>query len=188
MHIVAISGSPRPRSVSSQILSVAGNLIGSAEQFTIYEALLELPHFSPDLDTEPAHPAVTALRELLRKANGVIICTPEYAFSMPSVLKNALEWIVSSAEMNEMPVLSISTSPLPPGGEYAHSELRMVLKALGARMTNENILCIGATRKKIGPSGEILDAAITEKIHQEVIALMKLINKTNSEHDDIATH
>ncbi|MDP4219036.1 MAG: NADPH-dependent FMN reductase [Bacteroidota bacterium] len=188
MHIVAISGSPRPGSVSSQILNVAGNLLGSTQHFTIYEALLELPHFSPDLDTEPADLAVMALRILLREADGVIICTPEYAFSMPSVLKNALEWIVSSGEMNEMPVLSISTSPLPPGGEYAHTELRMVLKALGARSANENMLCIGATRKKISPSGGILDAAITEKIREEVIALTKLMHNTNSEHDTIATH
>jgi len=174
MHLVGISGSPRRGSVSAILLTIAGKINGGT--FTLYESILDLPHFTPDNDTDPANTAVAALRNLVRSADGVIVCTPEYAFSMPSVLKNVLEWLVSSGELNEKPCLSISTSPLPPGGEKAHKELRSVLTALGVRQATEELLCIGATRKRISESGELLDATIEQELRSAMQKLTDLIN------------
>jgi chromate reductase len=175
MHFVGISGSPRRGSVSSQLLTVTSSFIGEGNTFVLYESLTELPHFNPDIDTEAAVPNVAALRNLMRSADALIICTPEYAFSMPSVLKNALEWLVSSGELNEKPCLSISTSPLPPGGDKAHRELRSVLTALGVCQATEELLCIGATRKRISTSGELLDPSIEEELGVAMIKLTELI-------------
>lgn len=174
MHLVGISGSPRRGSVSAILLTVAGKMSGGT--FTLYESLLDLPHFNPDADIIPANAVVTSLRDLIRSADGVIICTPEYAFSMPSVLKNALEWLVSSGEMNEKPCLSISTSPLPLGADKAHRELRSVLTALGVRQATEELLCIGATRKRISNSGELLDPTIEEELRTAMLKLTDLIS------------
>lgn len=65
----------------------------------IYDALRELPHFSPDIDTEPAQPAVQAWREALASADAVLIASPEYAYSLPGSLKNGIDWLVGSGEL-----------------------------------------------------------------------------------------
>jgi len=181
VNIVGISGSPRPGSVSSIILRAASEFVGTGVEFILYESVLDLPHFNPDADSVPADPAVEKLRTILRTADGVMICTPEYAFSIPSILKNALEWVVSSGELYEKPLLPISTSPSPPGGDKAHAELRMVLKALGARTINEEMLCIGSTRKTISQRGEIQDPATIEKITKAVTQLIQLVNQKPGE-------
>ena len=177
MHLVGISGSPRRGSVSTILLTLAKQAVGDDTRFTLYETLIDLPHFNPDDDITPAHAEVAALRDLIRSADGVIVCTPEYAFSIPSVLKNGFEWLVSSGELNEKPLLSISTSPLPPGGEKAHKELRSVLQALGVTLAVPEMLCIGATRKRISASGEILDQTIAEQIRNATEQLVALVTK-----------
>ena len=88
-------------------------------------------HFSPDLDGEDAPTPVVHLRTLLGGSDGVLICTPEYAFGMPGSLKNALDWTVSSGDLNEKPVAAISASPLHSGGDKAHASLLLTLTAWG---------------------------------------------------------
>ncbi|HET9137192.1 MAG TPA: NADPH-dependent FMN reductase [Candidatus Kapabacteria bacterium] len=173
MKLVGISGSPRRGAVSAILLNIVRQLSGA--DFTLYESLLDLPHFSPDKDGDSVDSTVRELRNLVRSSDGIVICTPEYAFSMPSVLKNALEWLVSSGELNEKPCLTISTSPLPPGGDKAHKELRSVLTALGVKQATDNLLCIGATRKRISNSGELLDPSIEAELRSGVLALTNLI-------------
>lgn len=140
----------------------------------MYESLIELPHFSPILDIEPPPESVAALRSLLRNADAIIICTPEYAFSMPSVLKNALEWSVSSGEINEKPTATISTSPLYGGGELAHQELLMVLKAVGARIPDGGSVTVRSTRKRITQEGAIVDPELGRELRSMLDAIRGL--------------
>ena len=180
MHVVGISGSPRRGSVSSILLDALASNAGPNTQFTLYESLTDLPHFNPDNDGTPAHAAVKKLRDLVGSADGVMICSPEYAFSIPSVLKNGLEWLVSSGELNEKPVLSISTSPLPSGGAKAHKELRSVLQALGVTLVVPQLLCIGATRKRLSPEGKILDPGLAEDLRNATATLVAFIGEKNN--------
>ena len=71
--------------------------------FLIYDRLGELPHFNPDLDDDDCRTIVTDWRDRLKECDGVLFCTPEYAHGVPGVLKNALDWIVSSGEFMYKP-------------------------------------------------------------------------------------
>src|SRR5215510_1063207 len=113
MQILAISGSLRADSSNAALLRAAAACAPDGMEFRFYDRQLGgLPHFNPDLDGEGAvaPPAVAELRALLGAADGVLICTPEYAHGIPGALKNALDWIVSSGELERKPVALIVAS------------------------------------------------------------------------------
>ncbi|MBO9698683.1 MAG: NAD(P)H-dependent oxidoreductase [Sporocytophaga sp.] len=130
---VAISGSLKSTSTNTSILKFIIKLASHTANIELYLGLDDLPHFSPERDSENPSEAVENLRKKIKNADGVIFCTPEYAFNLPGVLKNALDWCVSSGEFNEKPVLVLSASPLNTGGEKALASLQMTLTALGTK-------------------------------------------------------
>lgn len=94
--ILAISGSIRNNSTNGNIIREIGNLVNKDFEYTIFDGLTELPYFSPDIDDSQISQSVKDFRKLIEESDGVIICTPEYVFSLPGILKNALEWTVST--------------------------------------------------------------------------------------------
>ncbi|WP_369410652.1 NADPH-dependent FMN reductase [Flavobacterium taihuense] len=87
----AISGSTRSNSSNLKILKQIAELSKDLFEVNIFEGLAEIPHFNPDLNNENPPQQVTNFRNKIQEANGIIICTPEYVFSLPGSLKNALE-------------------------------------------------------------------------------------------------
>ena len=168
MKIVAISGSLRADSLNTAILRALTPLMPAGINYYIWEGLGTLPHFSPDIDFDASPESAVAYRNLLRSADRVIICTPEYAFGMPGVLKNALDWLVSSGELDKKPVATISASPLPSAGEKAHAWLVQTLTALGAHQLASARLSIGGARTKIDAHGAIKDAALSHSLREFV--------------------
>ena len=118
-NILAISGSLRGKSLNSALLSSVISMIPSRGTVVNYSEMAQLPHFNPDLDLDldldldDIDAAVANWRRILKKANGVLICTPEYAKGVPGSLKNALDWVVSSGEFVNKPVAVISASHTP---------------------------------------------------------------------------
>jgi chromate reductase len=181
MKILAISGSLRATSTISTLLRATIALAPAGMEFTIYDGLADLPHFTPDLtDTPP--PSVTDLREKLRAADGVLICTPEYAFSMPGSLKNAFEWTVSSADFMGKPVAAISASPYPTGGERAHASLLLTLTAVNAEIVEGASLTVPLVRTKMDTNGVISDEATIRALRSALDALAGAISR----HEDDA--
>jgi chromate reductase len=95
------------------------------------------------------------LRQEIKDAAGVLISTPEYAFGVPGVLKNALDWLLSSGELNENPVATISASTLHSGGNRALASRLLTLTALGATMNAASSLSIGNIKNKMNEAGVI---------------------------------
>ena len=99
MNILALSGSLKSTSTNTYILRAMEGLFPDHVSFSVFENLAMMPHFNPEDDS--GNDAVHDFRKQLKRADAVIISTPEYAFGVPGVLKNALDWIVSSGELNE---------------------------------------------------------------------------------------
>jgi chromate reductase, NAD(P)H dehydrogenase (quinone) len=158
MNILAISGSLRARSSNTNLLHAAAVLAPPNTEVKIYEGIGELPHFNPDIDGDESPAAVQAWREQLKWADGVLLCTPEYANGVPGVLKNALDWIVSSGEFLDMPTAVISASPLQSGAETAQASLLLTLGMMTAKITGK--LTVPLVNKKISAEGVITDAAL----------------------------
>jgi NAD(P)H-dependent FMN reductase len=173
-QILAISGSLRNTSSNTNVLKACAALAPDDVNITLYEGLDKLPYFSPELDGEGAVPAATVqdLRQQLQKADAVIFCTPEYAFGMPGVLKNALDWIVSSGEFYDKPTAVISASPLATGGDKANASLVQTLTVMSAMIKEGNKLLIPIVRTKMDVAGNItdkeLEASLLRIIHSLV--------------------
>lgn len=93
--ILLLSGSLRKGSTNEAVLRTVQAVAPSVGVDTaMYEDLVRLPHFNPDADTDPLPAPVAALRAALDRADAVLICTPEYAGTLPGSFKNLLDWTV----------------------------------------------------------------------------------------------
>jgi NAD(P)H-dependent FMN reductase len=127
--IGGISGSLRTNSVNTHVLNHLGRICGPDIALSQFTDIDKLPFFNPDKDTQLPIESVSSLNSFIESADVVIFCTPEYAFGVPGVLKNALDWLVSSGVIYQKPVGTISASPGPGGGDKAHMFLRLTLSA-----------------------------------------------------------
>jgi NAD(P)H-dependent FMN reductase len=174
MRILAISGSLRSNSANTNILRKIAALSPGNTEVILYEGLSDLPHFNPVIDDENSSEAVKQFRDLLSSVNGVIICTPEYAFGVPGSLKNALDWTVSSGEFTNKPVAIITAAV---GGEKAHASLLQVFTALSSKVTEGATLLIPFIRTKLNDKGEVSDPETLKSIQSVLNALLACIEK-----------
>jgi NAD(P)H-dependent FMN reductase len=129
-----------------------------------------------DAEGAAAPPAVADLRAQLAAADAALLCTPEYAFGMPGVLKNAIDWLVSSGELNGKPVAALSASPSVDGGSRALRWLRETLSAIDARVPDEASFPVPTVRLVV-TGGELTDAATAEKVRAALLSLERAARK-----------
>jgi NAD(P)H-dependent FMN reductase len=139
-------------------------------EFKIYEGLARLPHFD---DNPVIPPAVEEFYHELKNADGVFICTPEYAFGVPGSLKNALDWTVGTGDFVNKPVALVTASS---SGNKAHASLLQTLTAITADIVEGGTLLISFVRSKLNNNGEVTDPATLEALRSAVGALVQKIN------------
>ncbi len=172
MRILAICGSLQASSSNAALLRAAATLLPPRVQLDPYASIGDLPHYNPDLDTEPPLAVVGEFRSRLAAADGLLIATPEYAHEMPGVLKNALDWVVGSGEVVDMPVAIMSAGG--GGGEYVLPVLAATLEVMSARVVST--LGVGGVRNKRDEHGDIVDAATLEELGSMLIRLRDAID------------
>ncbi len=150
--IVAIVGSASANSSNLAIVKYLESLSSSEIDFEIIDDLKHYPHFAPELSVENTPVEIVQFRASIAKADGIIICTPEYVFSIPSGLKNLLEWSVSTVIFSDKPVGLITASA---NGAKGHKELQLILSTLGASLHDNTQLLIQGVKGKITPEGTI---------------------------------
>jgi chromate reductase len=136
-RILAISGSASENSSNELLLSAIAETFSDQFQVEVYSQLAALPLFTPARLKTGVPDAVSELKKLVSEADAVIISTPEYLHNIPAVLKNVLEWMTESGELDEKPVLPITFTPHEPRGEYAMISLLQSLKASKSRVVVE---------------------------------------------------
>src|SRR5689334_9169043 len=102
--ILAISGSTRQSSTNLNLIKAIIDIYADTLDIRIFEGLSDIPNFNPDLDNDHPPKNITDFRRQLKEADGILICTPEYAMGVPGALKNAIDWTVSSCEFSHKPV------------------------------------------------------------------------------------
>lgn len=131
LRLLAVCGSLQARSRNLDLLRLAADAAPPGVEVTIFDGLGDLPHFNPDLDADPPA-AVVRWRQALSAADGVLIACPEYAFSLPGVLKNAIDWVVGSGELERRVVAITAATAGPDRGRRGLAALREPLTALSA--------------------------------------------------------
>ena len=170
MRLLAISGSIRATSSNAAIVQAAARLAPPGVTVEVYDGVVRLPHFSPDLDVEPLPAAVAALRAAVGACGGLVIATPEYAHGMPGSLKNALDWLVSATEPIDKPVLLISASP--GGAAHAHAQFSEVLRTMSMRLVDGGAHVF--SRAKLDAGGQVSDDALLTALRRGLAQLVDL--------------
>ena len=99
MRILAICGSLQANSSNLTLLRLAAARAPEGVEVVIYDGLGTLPHFNPDLEASAPLPEVQALRGALAGSDALLIACPEYGHSLPGALKNAIDWVIGSGEL-----------------------------------------------------------------------------------------
>lgn len=159
--ILTLLGSTKQDSINKQILGYVSTQLSDCYEIDGFD-LSTLPYFNPSLDNDTALPErVQLFREAVEKAVGVLICTPEYVFSMPGILKNALEWMVSTVLWDHKPTAVITAAS---SGTMAHESLLLVLKTIGAHTGEASAVPISAPKTKFDALGTPTDAHTVAQI------------------------
>ena len=172
-RILAISGSLRTGSSNTAILLAAKQLAIADCEIVLFHGLDQLPHFNPDREGEVI-PALTHFRDEIKKSHALIICSPEYAHGIPGTLKNALDWIVGTSDLDKLPVGIINATPLYEGKRFAQESLFEILKTMSANVTPETCLAISKVRSKIDSQGNLID----EETKKDLFALINKLTET----------
>ena len=160
-HILAICGSSRSNSANLLLIKAIEKICGGDFKFHISDTLLQLPFYNPDLDKEIFPEIVQKYKTEIINADGIFICSPEYVFSLPGVLKNGLEWLVSTTILSGKPAALITASS---AGESAHQQLILIMNTLGAKFDAKATMLVSAVKTKINSEGIITDANLLGKI------------------------
>ncbi|MFD0638337.1 NADPH-dependent FMN reductase [Catenulispora yoronensis] len=135
-EVLLLCGSVRKGSSNEAMLRLVQDVAGETYSAVFYEGLGDLPHFNPDLDVDPLPEAVAGLRAAIARADAVLVCTPEYAGTLPGSFKNLLDWTVGGTEICDKPTGWINAAN-PGRGEGAVATLRTVLEYTGAGIVEE---------------------------------------------------
>ena len=143
-----------------------------------------LPLYNADVQAAAGFPGpVTALADAIRAADGVIIVTPEYNFSIPGGLKNAIDWVsrVPGQPFAGKPIALQSVSPGPLGGGRVQYDMRRSMVFLDAFTLNKPEIFVGGCASKFDEkTGEIKDEATRNFIKQQLAAFATLIGRLAS--------
>ena len=169
LTILTIPGSLRENSSTHAVINAAKAGLGGKVNFIVYDSIGNLPHFN---DSKEPPESVLHFRQQLAAADGIFICTPEYAFGVPGMLKNALDWTVSSGEFVGKPTAVIVAAT---GGDKAFASILLTLGALSANVADDAKLLIPFVRAKLDENGVVKDAATMEAINRVMQALTGVI-------------
>lgn len=158
MKILAICGSLRAASLNAMLLRTLSRLAPPDISVQVYEGMATLPLFNPDLDLSP--PAtVLSLKEQIAAADIILIASPEYAHGMTGVIKNALDWTVSSDVFVYKPVMVLNASPR---ARHADAALREVLSVMSARILETASVQVPVIGARLDEDGMISHPEIAE--------------------------
>ncbi|RYD97770.1 MAG: NAD(P)H-dependent oxidoreductase [Sphingobacteriales bacterium] len=171
-NILVINGSASEHSANQQLIRQLVAWTKDHFVLKVYPDLKLLPHFSPELSLADTPEPVLRFRQEVAAADGVLICTPEYIFSIPGGFKNALEWCVAAPVFTEKPLGIITASA---NGQKGHEELQLIMQTLMANFTTDTTLLIPGIKGKINAEGIIIDPGTIEALAQFLKAFRSLI-------------
>jgi chromate reductase len=150
-RLLGLSGSIRKASTNAAILQTLAERLGPQASLTVFP-LNEIPLYNQDFDGDTTPASVLALKQAIAESDGLILCSPEYNYGMPGVLKNALDWVSRPAyasPLRNKPALTMTSSPGYVGGARAHAQINETLTSTMARVIARPQVVIAGVAQKI---------------------------------------
>jgi NAD(P)H-dependent FMN reductase len=164
MRVLAVCGSLQAKSGNLALLKAAAASVPPGVDFVLFDGLRDLPHFNPDIEASGVPESVTRWRLALTASDAVLIACPEYGFSLPGVLKNSIDWVIGSGELEQKVVGITAAVAGPERGRRGLQALRDSLSAVRATV-------VGGEPIAKGPGLESQVAAL-------VLALVETVAST----------
>lgn len=167
VQILGIAGSLRRESYNRAALRAAVQLVPQDATLNIFE-LDGIPGFNQDEEQKP--PAkVVELKRRIREADAVLIVTPEYNYSVPGVLKNAIDWAsrpYGDSAWSGKPAAIMGASVGTIGTARAQYHLRQMMVFLNMFPINQPEVMIGNASTRFDQAGSLTDETTKDLVHQ----------------------
>jgi len=176
MKVLGISGSLRKASFNTMALRAAAGLAPDGMSIEMAD-IRDIPLYDEDLRSASGEPqAVARLKAQIAAADAVLIVTPEYNYSIPGVLKNAIDWVSRppGAVFDGKVVGIIGASPGPLGTARAQYDLRKMMVFLNAFVVNKPEVFIREAAGKFNAGGELTDEPTRKVIGDLLGSIQKL--------------
>jgi len=172
MHILGLSGSLRKGSLNTAALRACQAMLPAGATMEIAD-LADIPLYNEDVRQQGFPPAVQLLREKIAAADAVVIASPEYNYSIPGVLKNAIDWASRppSQPFDGKPIALLGATPGGLGTARCQYHLRQVFVYLNGLILNKPEVMISGAPAKFDAEGNLTDAATAEQISKMLLAL-----------------
>ena len=172
LRVLGIAGSLRAASFNRMLLKAAVELAPEGMEIAIFEGLGEIPLYNADVEAQGDPAPVARFKEAIRGSDGLLIATPEYNYSMPGVLKNAIDWASrpSSAALLKKPAALMGTSPGGGGTIRAQMALRQsfVFTETPALLRPEVI--VPGAKEKFDAEGRLTDQKTRDQVAKQLKA------------------
>lgn len=145
MKILAISGSLQRGSSNRALLEAAVGLATAGMEIVIFDGLRALGHFDPDLEVNEPLPAVQEWRSAISRSDALLIASPEYGFSLPGVLKNGIDWVIGTGELERKVIAVTASVNHRDRGRRGLRALRDTLAAVSAQIVGGEPIVRGPT-------------------------------------------
>ena len=178
IKILGIAGSLRKGSFNRMALKTAQGLVPAGASLETLD-LPDLPGFNQDNEKTPPA-AVTELKAKIRAADAILLVTPEYNYSVPGVLKNAIDWAArpyGDSAWKGKPVAIMGASAGVLGTARAQYHLRQMLVFLDMPAVNQPEVMIGGAAAKFDPAGNLTDDMAKKLIGQLLTNLCELAKR-----------
>jgi NAD(P)H-dependent FMN reductase len=172
VNIVALCGSLSSASSNKTLLRAAARLAPKGVTISPYEGLGDLPHYNPDLESDPP-PVVRAFRELIRAADGLVIASPEYMHGVPGSLKNALDWLVGGGD--EFVGKQVALLNASPRSTRAQESLKDTVTIMAGHVVEEASIAVPLLGKNMSEDTIVGDADIASALRGARVALVRAI-------------
>lgn len=178
MRILGLGGSLRKASYNRMVLKAAAKLVPENVELEIFE-LGGIPPFSEDLEQDPPE-AVKRFKQKIKEADAILVSTPEYNYSIPGFLKNAIDWAsrpYGDNAFDDKPVAIMGASMGAMGTSRAQYHLRQTFVFLNMHALNDPEVMISNVHEKFDEEGNLKDEYTKQKIRELVKALIEWAKK-----------
>lgn len=181
LHILGVSGSLRRASHNSGLLRAAAQVLPDGVSLEIFD-LSPIPLFNGDIAATGEPEGVRRFKESIAAADALLIATPEYNYSIPGVLKNAIDWASrppKHSPLNGKPLAMMGAGGVM-GTVRAQAQLRQILLANDLHLLNRPEVYVIRSWQKFDGDGNLKDEATFQSIRRLIEALAAWTRRLNS--------
>jgi chromate reductase len=179
IRILGIAGSLRKESFNRYALRAATELVPAGASLDIFDRLGEFPPFNQDQDQSPPQ-VVVDLKAAIRAHDAILFVTPEYNYSLPGLLKNAIDWAsrpYGDSAWAGKPAAVMGASIGRIGTARAQYHLRQCFVFLDMPTVNQPEVMIGSAKEAFDAAGRLTNESSKKLIGQLLAALVALTRR-----------